>query len=172
MFANITHILTLIAFAAHAVLGCCAHHSHAGGIDCCSSKTTQVARDDDHSPEPHAHVCCGHVHLITNAHDVDGVDVLADIHSDVEAVCASESPCHHDDHCNGSRCSFVAEGSRVLNVDAPILVGEFSFYGANCVANDYALLLSRVIQQRVESPLGMSCLTSSQHCVHLQSWQI
>ncbi|WP_146526181.1 hypothetical protein [Novipirellula artificiosorum] len=171
MFAKITHILTLIAFAVHAVLGCCAHHSHAAGIDCCSSKTKQVAVDQD----PHAHVHCGHTHLLTDAHDaddLDGVDVATDVEGTVEAVCASESPCNHDDHCNGSRCSYVAESSRVLNVDASTLLGELSFCGAYCVANDYTLMLSRVIDERVESSFQTPCLSSSQYCVHLQSWQI
>jgi hypothetical protein len=37
VLSQFTHLMTLLAFATHVVMGCCAHHGHGSGDICCQS---------------------------------------------------------------------------------------------------------------------------------------
>ncbi|MCA9158099.1 MAG: hypothetical protein KDA72_07220, partial [Planctomycetales bacterium] len=68
MSSQITHLLTLLAFATHVVMGCCAHHGHGSSDICCQSgadfqsvEHSNVARlSPTEASCTSSHDCCGH----------------------------------------------------------------------------------------------------------------
>lgn len=76
---TLIHILTAIAFAVHAVVGCCLHHVHMGA---------DVSAVDSHHEESH---CCHH-----HNHD-----------QDASGHPAEDS--QHDGPCDESSCAFQVE---------------------------------------------------------------
>ncbi|MEM8669281.1 MAG: hypothetical protein AAGG48_17290 [Planctomycetota bacterium] len=66
MFHSIITILTTVAVAFHAMVGCCAHHDHS----CCESHglTAVVQHSDDHCDHGHDH---GHDHTHHHHDDTD-----------------------------------------------------------------------------------------------------
>ncbi|AMV32227.1 hypothetical protein VN12_08895 [Pirellula sp. SH-Sr6A] len=94
-------LLTLIAFTAHAVLGCCLSHG--------SCMREQVAVLNDHACDHHDHQCDSHGHEEDESHDNQASE-------SVFSSAASCVPCpfgshDHSRHCDDATCVFGVVGS-------------------------------------------------------------
>lgn len=171
MFASFIQIVTLVAFTAHAVLGCCWHHSHTT-IAC----STQAAAEGqpDHSPAQtsvddcsqrssmRTHTNCSHQHaakVCDAAQDRSG--------RLVKPSCCSSS--HQPaDHCTYSRCTYISAKLLTFNLsDAASPEG----FVATC---DLLRLLTTVHAeaQIAHRPSFSSPQSSGERCAYLQTWQI
>lgn len=177
MFVRTTHLLTLIAFAAHAVLGCCWHHSHALGNACCEQHADQIASadvcgDTDHGHYHTAAVCCDHsTHSHAKSHVITPPTtewVVGDLAVETVTLTDADSPCGHSHHCDEAHCHFVGLFSKGLDLDLQLVSVPFAFFTVDMVAQTPRVALGgefdRLCRARV--------LSSSESCVRLQSWQI
>ncbi|TWU17531.1 hypothetical protein Pla52o_50870 [Novipirellula galeiformis] len=197
MFARYTHLVTLIAFAAHAVLGCCWHHSHALGNECC------VQHSEPASPPEMAshvvpvtakaslpHACCDHdndhlqspaaVAFATADHGLVVIQNAAMNHGAIESGAmesgAMESetldhadlPCQDSHDCNEANCNFAAMQVKSLDLNFEIAFGEVPSTDVAAFAQPPAHSTDCERHRASRSQF----LTSTQHCVRLQSWQI
>ena len=130
MFQTVVSFLTFAAMLLHAVLGCCAHHAHAGDGACASGEAETVER----------HTACGHGH----AHHAAETDVAETDTGEVPA----EEPCRHEE-CDEESCSYLASSkASVPAADAPAPHGDAlapavaaNFRAARCA--EHRLGLSR-----------------------------
>jgi hypothetical protein len=161
VISRIIQRLTLIAFTAHAVLGCCWHHSHAIGSECCGEHIAVETEDADHH-----HRCCCHSHDESPVEDsIDDGGSDADFF--VESVCCEESH-SHSHQCNEAHCSFVPCNAKQLDF-------EISDFSINAILNGEIELscLAGQLTNRVDLTLFDEITLSSLHrCAVLQSWQI
>ncbi len=105
LFSSCIHLLTLVAFNVHALVGCCAHHNHAsplGGHD-------EIAC--------HSSLESGHDHLA--GHDEDAnhdhpIGDLALVHEHHDG-----NPCDHSQPCDEGRCVFVDARLVSFQLDLP-----------------------------------------------------
>ena len=165
MFANFTHILTLVAFATHAVFGCCGHHKHSGSDECCShAMHDQLAGHEDcQASHVDEHDCeSSHEHT-TNQSVSNAVDYLGASH------CAPQSPCGHSHGCSEVRCTYMASSSASIDWDAHcISLAVFSLCSS---VVDFDLGRAHVGGLRSES-ISIAGQSSVACCALLQSWQI
>jgi hypothetical protein len=94
MFQTLTTCLTLAAFVAHGLLGCCWHHEH-----CTAAIDSSAAPAMESHP---VHACCGH----HGARDQENspADVPHDgRHSDSDSPCPSECD---EGHCVFARATY------------------------------------------------------------------
>ena len=153
MFNSAVHFLTLVAFAAHAVFGCCGHHQHRG-IECCQTEHV--------SSETHADGCA-------DSHCSDKCSSAVEEGSPpdrphAEHLPASDAPCGHGERCNEARCSFTNSSHwQVAPVD--ICCGIVSLTRLNAPRS-----YSR--KSRSTPPLLAHSSTPAALCAALQSWQI
>lgn len=166
MFAQFTQRLTLFVFTAHAVLGCCWHHSHAFGNDCSGQVAGYVVVEGcesshDH-PESAGTACSDHDAAIS----VEGNGAQAyHLLAGRESATGCDSPCDHSHECSETICSFVQIGSKSLDANP---AAEFA------AVNVSAFVLKPVFAivcgfRRVSLARYAS---SPQCCARLQSWQI
>ncbi|WP_345685259.1 hypothetical protein [Novipirellula caenicola] len=186
MFAKITPLLTLIAFAVHAVLGCCWHHSHPLGNACCVEHVESIASakhcvDADLGHRHTAAVRCNHAghshshsHANSHAHaapDASQNPVTAELAaSDVAEVALTDadSPCGHSHQCDEAHCHFVGMFSKWIDF-------ELQAASVPLVFSTVGVLPPKPLDTAF-GELHRSCpdqiLSASEHCVRLQSWQI
>lgn len=104
MLAHFTHILTLVAFAVHAVLGCCGHHEHAEF----ATHSPESAPPAACQTQPESGCCSKHT-----PHSED--DQPQDSHGcQTDAVQPSHSehcPCNDSHSCSQTRCIYVNDNS-------------------------------------------------------------
>lgn len=91
MFHSIITILTTVAVAFHAMVGCCAHHDHS----CCESHglTAAVHQADED---------CSHDHGLHHHDDANSPG------EDAEDDCGHQHDGHQPHGCDGGDCSFTS----------------------------------------------------------------
>jgi hypothetical protein len=158
MFASSIQIVTLIAFTAHAVLGCCWHHSHAS-LDL----TTQTAEAQlSGCSTAIAHNGCGHQRT---AKSCDASEGSSGQH--VKRGCCSSS--HQPfGHCTSGRCSYISAKVLTLNLSAGA-----SLEGFVSTCDLQRQLPSVTAKRHIGHQLFFSSPQSpGERCVYLQTWQI
>ena len=148
MFARTIHCLTLVAFSAHVVLGCCLHHHHSDASAMCAHHSGDgrgLETDNDHDHE-HQHGAADH-------------DCDAESGNDLPP------PCDHSPQCEQGSCKFVGAKPKSAEladggVFAAILLRGFSIDIRRSLAID-----------RIDRLLPNSN-SSGQLCALQQSWQI
>ena len=148
MFARTIHSLTLVAFSAHAVLGCFLHHHHSDASAMCAHHSDDGRVLEAHDDDNHEH-----------QHGAD------DQHSDVDSGNDSSAPCDHSPQCEQGSCKFVGAKPKSAEladggVFAAILLRGFSIDIRRSLAID-----------RID-PLLPNPKSSGQLCALQQSWQI
>ncbi len=165
MFARSIQQLTLIAFTVHAVLGCCLHHSHAIGAECCGE---HVATEHELSHDHEGHCCHSHVSsAFTGKAVAESVETLPAI----DAICCEYSH-KHSQQCQEASCSFAPTTVKPIDVTFDLVVWGTLFNGVNGTllvklhpgGSDARLLDARLHNGVFDS--------SAYHCALLQSWQI
>ncbi|TWU49419.1 hypothetical protein Poly59_40340 [Rubripirellula reticaptiva] len=163
VIARFIQRLTLFAFAAHAVLGCCWHHSHAVGNDCCAEHGTAHA-DISTVAHDHAGHRCG---LEDDGYDQATEADFDRVITSIEAACCDGS--NSDSHdFNEARCSYVTAKVQTFDFQSIARFIEAVHWDSHQFAVTDGLLAHRFF---ASSPLS-SALTSSGRCADLQSWQI
>ena len=139
MFHRVVTLLTLSATLLHAVLGCCAHHAHAGDGTCCASGT-QPAEALPEKPQP----CC-HRHDHEHAAESGAVETAA----------AADEPRHHGapapepDPCEEESCTSLVASK--VTVPADDQAGWLDVIPVSVFAAD----LSRAVR-RLAGPADLS----------------
>lgn len=146
MFARTIHCLTLVAFSAHVVLGCCLHHHHSDASAMCAHQSDGGRGLEVHDDHEHQH----------------GAD---DHHSDVDSGIDSSAPCDHSPQCEQGSCKFVGAKPKSAEladggVFASILPPRFLVDVRRSLAID-----------RIDRLLP-NFHSSGQLCALQQSWQI
>ena len=160
VFAQFIRRLTLIAFTVHAVLGCCAHHSHAQGSDCC--KHVALHQSDSHGD-------------CESEHEHDGCtekQVCSEVLSSGEVVesfadCGCALPCDHSHACNETRCAYLISSTATDDFDADVFFCELDL-----AVSTKSLLGTVCANLRTCWPTHVWHSSSAQLCADLQSWQI
>jgi hypothetical protein len=150
MLASVIHCLTLVAFSAHVLLGCCAHHYHDVTPALCSQHQGH-AHDaghlhDDHDHESAESSCHELVSLLDTDHPV--------------------SPCNHSHDCERGDCTFVSSDSRVVastTSDVFVLMSRHASSSAD---------VRRFLDVVRSENLSTCCLLVGHRCALQQSWQI
>ncbi len=160
MFTAAVRIFTLLSFTVHAVIGCCAHHSH-GAV---------------HDETCESHRECGfHQTLERHVHDVEATssscshaDAVATDGSDAGYSNSPEMPCDDSHRCNEANCSFLAGSSVSLDFDS-----------SNHECCDFIDINRSVLQLSSThlNPGGglywrLGCKACVLSCAILQTWQI
>ena len=159
MFVQFIQKLTLFAFAAHAVLGCCWHHSHAIGNDCCVEHVEHVTDSGEAAHECHSH----HEHGGELAAQSDCDHDVATI----QAICC-DCPDQHSHHCNEGRCSYVAVKLQLLDFDFNAGFVE----RVCCDSNLFAVAGGFSAGRFCDHSVFAWAVSSVERCANLQSWQI
>ena len=161
MFAQIIQRLTLIAFTVHAVLGCCAHHSHAQGGECCEHVSAH--RCDSHGAYEAEHALddCTHEHECPEVPASGGV-------VQNPAACGCDLPCDHSHSCNETRCAYVIPSTTTVDFDADV------FFCVLDLASSNKSILGPSVCTNLRTcwPAHLWHSSSAQLCADLQSWQI
>lgn len=159
MIARIIQQLTLIAFTAHAVFGCCLHHSHAFGSVCCGEQVTaECESSHDHDG------LCSHSH---DEHDDHSSAVHDSSLPSIEAACCACSH-EHSHQCNEPHCNFCPTNMKSFDLDFDHAVEQLVF---DYAATETAMSLQRFICSSDRKSCALA-RTSGQRCATLQSWQI
>lgn len=173
MFVTLTHLVTLFAFTAHAVMGCCWHHSHAV-LGCTSQAAAAVQLADDctatatatagcsHQPPAANQSTCGHQHAVM---EVDAAQPDAPRLLPAGYCSSSHQPAHH---CASGRCSYISAKLLMLDLsEAAALDG--------CLAS-YTLLRQlpsvRAHRHLLQWSIFSSPASCGERCAYLQTWQI
>lgn len=184
MIARFLQRLTLMAFTAHAVLGCCWHHSHPLAQETCQRHV--------HSVEPSSTTpCCEHVSDPSSGseaaapvqrsgpstiHECDHHDghsgELPATAQPASATFLSLSmgacPCHHTHDCDEARCSYVPRQANSSDgfLSVPV-VDLFSHWG-----DLFASAHTEGLRADTDHSSVRLVKSSQQRCANLQSWQI
>lgn len=154
MFTPLVHLLTFIAFTAHALLGCCGHHTHQDStcVQHAAFHVEQLEYDSDHD---HDHESIGREGLI------DGL-----LASWFGCDAPSDMSGEHSHDCDEGSCSFVM----------PRLVGSLEIVGSFAfIAHERASIVCDFHQFRSsDSSDRQRCSYSiaKSTCAMQQSWQI
>lgn len=176
VLAKLIHLLTLIAFTAHAVCGCCAHHAHRDLVSCCAQPGqageaeagAEDACERAHRVSQPGSSCCHDVPVAQDSAAEDPAGSAA--HGQgayAELQGGSECPGGHPHHCQGLRCTFVAGSLKQLEQDL----------AANCLTAAWLLDSDRLASHSRGQPHGLFRVSlqvdsSTTRCAWLQSWQI
>lgn len=161
MFTQFIQRLTLIAFAVHAVLGCCTHHSHAHGSECCEHISTHQSDLHAGCETPHEHDGCSH------KQDCAEISTSGGVVQNLAAYCY-DLPGEHAHSCNEARCAYVIPSTMAIDFNVDVFV---------CVI-DFAGSAKSLLSPSVRTNLRMCWagqlwhFSSAQLCADLQSWQI
>lgn len=154
MLAITTHYLTLLAFVAHVLLGCCCHHQHPRAGTGCAGHSGEGSQHASLPATSASGTCCHAAEPCQN--DLGGVRPSVGL--------TQETPSHAPPPCGTSPCKYVASGSLVLpTVDwlcTPAIVPRMSTLDAR----------RRTVRAGACEPTVIS-LTASR-CALFQSWQI
>ncbi len=182
MIARFLQRLTLIAFTAHAVLGCCWHHSHVIGEEGCHQRVHRVEVDAGAD-------CCAHLPDQRSGPatvDSDQRSGPATVGSDQRTCPATmgsdqaaertplsflalgECPCEHSHECDEACCHYVPRNANSANGFLSVSVADLAPTNVDLFA------LSRIRVRRVDADraFGLPVESSRQRCANLQSWQI
>jgi len=109
VLSKLLNILTLGAFAAHAVFGCCGHHHEipTGGH---SHIQPVISNAHDHDDDDHHHACnCSHLTDSTSAessHPPSAQFMDGQVGSE-----SPEQPCENSDGCEHERCTYLTQSN-------------------------------------------------------------
>ena len=171
MFAGSVQIVTLLAFTAHAVLGCCWHHPHAE-VDSTNQVTADTTLSDSsaaivgascgHSLPEQTHASCRHQPeaKVCDA-SVGSTDGL------VKQGCCNSSH-QPSDHCISSRCCYISVKHLALNLSAGASLEGFI---SQCDLR-YQLPSVHIRKHTGHWPFFSPLRSSGERCVYLQTWQI
>lgn len=174
MFSVATHILTLLAFTAHAVLGCCGHHGHAtfghtATATCCQKSAAATATGQQQiAPESSQGDCCA-----SKPHS-QAERTAPDHHADTHPCGsdASESvptcPCDNDGQCQGSTCAYVTGDCQCFQVHVDLLSLEWAV-SQNAVRCELSQLEAHSWAAQASSTHYQS---SGALCALFQTWQV
>ncbi|TWT67374.1 hypothetical protein [Allorhodopirellula solitaria] len=171
MIVQFLQRLTLIAFTAHAVLGCCWHHGHVLGEDTCHRHTHSVesGQAQHHPSSPHHHdTQCGSGATRSCQHDVTSTDESSQRGETALASTWRDAPCEHTHGCDEGSCHYVPR-------QADPLTEDFAAHAIDLVPNTGGLLTwtgNRCRWLHPERTDGLPVDSAPQRCIHLQSWQI
>lgn len=158
MFASFIQIITLVAFTAHAVLGCCWHHSHRLLDLTAQSVETQQSECSTAT----AHKGCGHQRTTKSCDVSEGGSG-----QQVERGCCSSSHQPYG-HCTSGRCSYISAKALTLELSAGASMEGFV---STC---DLQRPLPSVHANGHlgHRPFFSSPQSPGERCVYLQTWQI
>ena len=152
LFSSCIHLLTLIAFNVHALVGCCAHHNHAsplGGHD-------EIAC--------HSSLEAGHDRSLGHDEDANHDHPIGDLALDHEHD--DGTPCDHSQPCDEGRCVFV--DARLVSFQLDLQANALVAFG-----NSPPVIQPRVVLATdSDGGLKFRFLPAGRRCALLQSWQI
>ncbi len=161
MIARFIQRLTLFAFTAHAVLGCCWHHSHAIANDGCVDRVEHARESGEHT----------HVHSIHECHthgDESETPAACETAATASELVSCDSHDSHSHDCNEAQCSFLVAKFQTLALEHQASFSDLVFLEAKLFAVSGGNLIDRVS----ECFQFAGVMTSGQRCADLQSWQI
>ena len=166
MFAWFIHRLTLLAFTAHAVLGCCWHHAHTIASECCGGKVATSIVELSEAAGP----VCGPVGHECGCHAVAHAEVVvaADSLGNPRMLSGYEAPCDESHPCSEARCRYVATKLQPLEVTLQVTLGAIPLTNSHAWSVSPVMVGGRIL----ERSSYMLSRSSGEHCAHLQSWQI
>lgn len=152
LFSSCIHLLTLIAFNVHALVGCCAHHNHAsplGGHD-------EIAC--------HSSLKFGHDHSADHDEDAIHDHPIGDLAWDHEHH--DGAPCDHSQPCDEGRCVFV--DARLVSLQLDLQTNASATFGTS------SPVIQPLVALATDPCIGFKFqfLPAGQRCALLQSWQI
>ena len=160
MFTIAVRILSLLSFTVHAVIGCCAHHSHGDVHD----KTCESNRE-----------CGFHQSLERHVHEVEitsssccHADEIATDGSDEVCTNSPEIPCDDSHTCNETICSFLAGASVSLDLDS----SNHECFDSIDVNRCRLQLSTRHLNPGGGLYWRLGCKACVLSCAILQTWQI
>lgn len=167
VFSLTIHILTLLAFTTHAVLGCCGHHGHAPlSRAAASACTTQVAAETSGQLQRTFQncaqcTCCG-----DKAHG----SVALEAHCPSDDSCPGDDTCPGDDsnHCQGTTCAYVASNVKCV----PVATVSLNFGVAIAPIELHHAFAPGEARSWTAQASGTRYRTSCALCALLQTWQV
>lgn len=151
MLASFIHCITLVAFSAHVLLGCCAHHHHGVTPALCS--------------QHHGHTHdAGHLH---DDHDHDIAESSChELDDSVDTEHPTSPPCDHSHDCEQGNCTFASSDSRVV---APAINDVFVLMPIQAATSADVRRFIDVI--RFDN-FSTCSLLAGHRCALQQSWQL
>lgn len=191
MLSQITHLLTLLAFATHVVVGCCAHHGHGPSDICCQSGASlQCAEQSDGARRSSAessclssHDGCGHEQpnvarrppaescCTPNHNDYGCEQNLPNPSSTVEFSLAdtnNTTPCGHSHQCDGGDCIYLSNSSGQSCIALNLFIAPCSQSFRSAWVSKFSSDSGRTAKHR-DDAIGY---LSRPQCAMCQSWQI
>lgn len=170
MIASLIQRLTLIAFAAHAVLGCCLHHAHASSTECCAGHVVIERVVIEHAVTDHETACHhqGHCSQTHRGSSIADEVTAASFHSRpiIKASCFGDShqPLHE---CHENRCNFASASLKPLCLALEVIVWDTVLEDRNIalLTKRFASTIDSRQRRRLEG-------SSNNYRAVLQSWQI
>ena len=151
MLTRLIHCVTLVAFSAHVLLGCCAHHHHEDTSALCLHDHGH-SHDASHQHGDGAHGC----------DESDFRELVGSEHTDHPA----SPPCDHSQECEHWDCTFASSDSRIVPATATVAFLRMPGHAAVSAA---VRSVNNVI--RFDN-LSAGCLLVGHRCALQQSWQI
>lgn len=146
-------LLTIIAFTAHVIAGCCAHHSHHQHLH---EAQTAVAGKPSQG--------CGHAHTLACSEDHGNAGRSAGV--DEHHPSPAEEPCDGGHSCSEGTCQYLVGKS----LELPVL-GCLPGVVTSASHLSPARLLADLRVSHIEDD-QLSPATSASRCALLQTWQI
>lgn len=146
MTAELTHLLTTIVFAAHVLVGCCAHHVHAHDM------VWQEMGEASITNAAESQTSCGHVHA-----PIAGMEI---------SVSEEHEPCHGNDSCGEPTCSFVTS-SRSLSLALQPMLNAVVLHPF-----DEVRFLMSAGTFGYSEPDTFAALSVPEYCALFQVWQL
>lgn len=182
VIAQFLQRLTLIAFTAHAVLGCCWHHSHPLAQESCerhvhTSERSTAAPCCDHASDPSSGSATPASALLSGSSTIHECDHLGGHSEELAANAESASatllsvaacPCHHSHDCDEASCSYVPRQANPSDGFLSFPVGDLF---PRC-GDVFASIHTGSVPAEPDRASVRLVKSSQQRCANLQSWQI
>lgn len=154
------HLLTILAFAAHVVGGCCAHHDH--GDECCgpaASTSNESVSDHRVSREDYPPCCRGHRHSSKQ-------DALLAGDRPTDGGQTPDGPCQESSFCTAGTCQFLAsQDAPTLDLLLPAPLSGFAVKPIFVRGVSFEIRFDSGAGGRVHA-------YAVSHCALLQTWQV
>ena len=159
MFARCVRWIMLLSFAAHAALGCCIHHEHAGCHDQALRAGPASVSSVEKSPLSN-HCCCHHSSAASkfaqpNETSLPGSEPVPE-HDD-------------DDACNEAICSFLLASPTTGQLDSTNLLLSLDWVASSPTKADL-LASANIAVWRTDASRPLVSL--NQFCAWQSSWQL
>jgi hypothetical protein len=176
VFTSLSHLLTLIAFATHAVVGCCGHHAHCASVECHEHAAVTSQPDGSASDGACVHKgCCSHAaspHNISQpAISQPAISQPAVSTPSFQSNCSEGQPSSDHSHtCRGADCAYVLDSIQCLERSSH----HFSAL-VECAGSPFVMLCHDPCRDAVQNLGSLPRTyprTSCARCALLQSWQV